>query len=75
VGSVVGLSVQASAASALVTLASSVRGSDASALRTRVLVAVPAAAVADSVTKPAAFRSDRQAKKSRAAFRKIGRLT
>jgi hypothetical protein len=39
------------------------------------LVAVSAAAVADSMIKPAAFRSDRQVKKSRAAFRKIGRLT
>ena len=88
-GSAAALSVQASDASALVTLASSIRGSDASALVTlasirgsdasalctRVLVAVSAAAVADSMIKPAAFRSDRQVKKSRAAFRKIGRLT
>ena len=73
-GSAAALSVQASDASALVTLASSIRGSDASALRMRVLVAVSAAAVADSIIKPAAFRSDRQVKKSRAAFRKIGRL-
>jgi hypothetical protein len=64
------ISVQASDASALVT-----RGSDASALRMRVLVAVSAAAVADSMIRPAAFRSDRQVKTSRAAFRKIGRLT
>src|SRR4029077_19855528 len=61
-------------ASALVTLAPCIRGSDASAMRMRVLVAVSAAAVADSIIKPAAFRSDRQVKKSRAAFRKIGRL-
>jgi len=47
------LSVQASDASALVTLASSIRGSDASAFRMRVLVAVSAAAVADSTIKPA----------------------
>ena len=87
-GSAAALSVQASDASALVTLApcirgsdasalvtlASIRGSDASALRMRVLVAVSAAAVADSIIKPAAFRSDRQVKKSRAAFRKIGRL-
>jgi hypothetical protein len=74
-GSATALSVQASDASVLVTLASCVRGSDASALRMRVLVAVSAAAVADSMIKSAAFRSDRQVKKSRAAFRKIGRLT
>ena len=74
-GSAAALSVQASDASALVTLASSIRSSDASALPMRVLVAVPAAAVADSMIKPAAFRSGRQVKKSRAAFRKIGRLT
>ena len=55
-GSAAALSVQASDASALVTLASSIRGSDASALRMRVLVAVSAAAVADSMIKPAAFR-------------------
>jgi hypothetical protein len=73
-GSAAALSVQASDASALVTLAPCIRGSDASALRMRVLVAVSAAAVADSIIKPAAFRSDRQVKKSRAAFRKIGRL-
>ena len=81
-GSAAALSVQASDASALVTLAPFIRGSDASALvtrgsdasalRMRVLVAV--SAVADSMIKPAAFRSDRQVKKSRAAFRKIGRL-
>ena len=53
----------------------SVQTSDASALRMRVLVAVSAAAVAGSMIKPAAFRSDRQVKKSRAAFRKIGLLT
>ena len=69
------MQVQASDASALVTLASSIQGSDASALRMRVLVAVSAAAVADSMIEPAAFRSDRQVKKSRAAFLKIGRLT
>src|ERR1700737_842663 len=74
-GSAAALSVQASDASALVILASSIRGSDASALVILVLVAVSAAAVADSMIKPAAFRSDRQVKKSRAAFRKIGRLT
>ena len=51
-GSAAALSVQASDASALVTLASSIRGSDASALRMRVLVAVSAAAVADSMIKP-----------------------
>jgi len=73
-GSAAALSVQASDASALVTLAPCIRGSDASALRMRVLVAVSAAAVADSIIKPAAFRSDGQVKKSRAAFRKIGRL-
>ena len=73
-GSAAALSVQASDASALVTLAPCLRGSDASALRMRVLVAVSAAAVADSIIKPTAFRSDRQVKKSRAAFRKIGRL-
>jgi hypothetical protein len=67
-------SIRGSDASALVTLAPCIRGSDASALRMRVLVAVSAAAVADSIIKPAAFRSDRQVKKSRAAFRKIGRL-
>jgi hypothetical protein len=66
--------IRGSDASALVTLAPCIRGSDASALRMRVLVAVSAAAVADSIIKPAAFRSDRQVKKSRAAFRKIGRL-
>jgi hypothetical protein len=48
----------------LVTLAPCIRGSDASALRMRVLVAVSAAAVADSIIKPAAFRSDGQVKKS-----------
>jgi hypothetical protein len=53
-GSAAALSVQASDASALVTLASSIRGSDASALRMRVLVAVSAAAVADSMIKSAA---------------------
>ena len=74
-GSAAAFSVQTSDASALVTLASSIRGSDASALRMRVLVAVSAAAVADSMFRPAAFRSDRQVKTSRAAFRKIGRLT
>ena len=73
-GSAAALSVQASDASALVTLAPCIRGSDASALRMRVLVAVSAAAVADSMIKPAAFGADRQVKKSRAAFRKIGRL-
>ena len=73
-GSAAALSVQASDASALFTLASSIRGSDASALRMRVLVAVSAAAVTDSMIKSAAFWSDRQVKKSRAAFRKIGRL-
>lgn len=45
------LSVQASDASALVTLASSIRGSHALALRMRVLVAVSGAAVADSMIK------------------------
>ena len=57
-GSAVALSVQASDASALVTLASSIRGSDASASRMLVLVAVSTAAVADSMIKPSAFRSD-----------------
>ena len=47
-GSAVAFSVQASDTSALVTLASCMRGSDASALPMRVLVAGPAAAVADS---------------------------
>ena len=47
-GSAVAFSVQASDTSALVTLASCIRGSDASALPMRVLVAGPAAAVADS---------------------------
>ena len=55
--SAVAFSVQASGASALVTLASSIRGSDASDLPMRVLVAVSAAAVADSMIKPAAFRA------------------
>jgi hypothetical protein len=41
----------------------------------RVLVAVSAAAAADSMIKPAAFRSDRQVNKSRGTFRKIGRST
>src|SRR6266436_1031047 len=48
--------IRGSDASALVTLAPCIRGSDASALRMRVLVAVSAAAVADSMIKPAAFR-------------------
>jgi hypothetical protein len=73
-GSAAAFSVQTSAALASVTLASSNRGSDASALLMRVLVAVSAAAVADSMIKPAAFRSDREVKNSR-AFCKIGRLT
>ena len=51
-----GFSVQASGASALVTLASSIRGSDASDLPMRVLVAVSAAAVADSMIKSVASR-------------------
>src|SRR6516165_8128148 len=58
-GSAVAFSVQASATPALVTLASCIRGSDALALPIRVLVAGPAAAVADSMIKPAAFRGDR----------------
>ena len=58
-GSAVAFSVQASDASALVTLASCIRGSDALALPMRVLVAGPAAAVADSMIKPATFRGDR----------------
>ena len=58
-GSAVAFSVQASDTWALVTLASCIRGSDASALPMRVLVAGPAAAVADSMIKPAAFRGDR----------------
>ena len=57
-GSAVAFSVQASATPALVTLASCIRGSDALALPMRVLVAGPAVAVADSMIKPAAFRSD-----------------
>src|SRR6516162_6790113 len=48
-GSAVAFSVQASDTSALVTLASCIRGSDASALPMRVLVAGPAAAVADTM--------------------------
>src|SRR5215472_3862858 len=51
-GSAVAFSVQASDTSALVTLASCIRGSDASALPMRVLVADPAAAAADSMIKP-----------------------
>ena len=51
-GSAAAFSVQTSDASALVTLASSIRGSDASALRMRVLVAVSAAVVADSGSWP-----------------------
>ena len=51
-GSAAALSVLASGASALATLAFSIRGSDASALRMRVL-AGSTAAVADSVIKPA----------------------
>ena len=47
-GSAAALSVQASDASALVTVASFIRGSDTSALPMRVLVAVSAAAVADN---------------------------
>jgi hypothetical protein len=47
-GSAVAFSVQASDTSALVTLASSILGSGASALPMRVLVAVSAAAVADA---------------------------
>ncbi len=43
------------------------QGSDASVLRMRVLVAVSAGAVADSMITPAAFRSDRQVKRSRVA--------
>ena len=58
-GSAVAFSVQASATPALVTLASCIRGSDALALPMRVLVAGPAAAVADSMITPAAFRGDR----------------
>ena len=57
-GSAVAFSVQASDTSALVTLAFCIRGSDASALPMRVLVAGPAA-VADSMIKPATFRGDR----------------
>jgi hypothetical protein len=57
-GSAVAFSVQASDTSALVTLASCIRGSDTSALPMRVLVAGPAAAVADSMIKPATFRGD-----------------
>ena len=56
-GSAAAFSAQASDASALVTLASSSRGSDAPALPMRVLVVVSAAAVADSMIKAAAFRS------------------
>ena len=73
-GSAAAFSIQASGASALVTLAFSIRSSDAPALRMRVLLAVSAAAVADSMIKPAAFRSDRQVNKSRGAFRKVGGL-
>jgi hypothetical protein len=58
-GSTVAFSVQASDTSALVTLASCIRGSDGSALPMRVLVAGPAAAVADSMIKSATFRGDR----------------
>ena len=53
-GSAVAFFVPASDTSALVTRASSVRGSDASALLMRVLVAVSAAAVADSMINMAA---------------------
>jgi hypothetical protein len=49
-------SAQASDASALVTLACSIRGSDASALAMRVLVAVSAAAVADRMINGASPR-------------------
>ena len=55
-GSAVAFSVQASATPALVTLASCVRGSDALVLPMRVLVAGPAAAVADSMIKSVASR-------------------
>ena len=53
-GSAAAFSVQTSDATALVTLASSIRGSDASALPMRVLVAVSAAALADSMINMAA---------------------
>jgi hypothetical protein len=43
------------------------QASDASVLRMRVLVAVSAGAVADSMITPAPFRSDRQVKRSRVA--------
>jgi hypothetical protein len=66
-GSAAACSVQASDASTFATLASSIRGSEASALPMRVLVAVSAAAVADSMIKPAAFRGDREVEKSRKA--------
>ena len=58
-GSAVAFSVRAFDTSALVTLASCIRGSDASALPMRVLVAGRAAAVADSMIKPVTFRGDR----------------
>jgi hypothetical protein len=74
-GSAAASSVQASDASILVTLASSIRGSDASALPMRVLVAVSAAAVADSMIKPGAFRGGREIEKSRETFCKIGGLS
>jgi hypothetical protein len=70
-GSAAAFSVQASDTSALVTPASSILGSGASALPTRVLVAGPAAAVADSVIKPADFRGDREVQKSHEALHKI----
>jgi len=56
-GSAVAFSVQASDTSALVTLASCMRGSDASALPMRVLVAGPAAAVADSRSSRLLFKA------------------
>ena len=74
-GSAAAFFVQASDTSALVTLAPSILGSGASSLPMRVLVVGPAAAVADSMIKPADFRGDREVEKSRAAFHKIGRLT
>jgi hypothetical protein len=57
-GSAAAFSVQASDASALITLACSIRGSDASALPMRVLVAVSAAAVADSMINMPVPRGD-----------------
>ena len=62
-GSAVAFSVQASDTSALVTLASCMRGSDASALPMRVLVAVSAAAVADSMINIAGRTGDLRPRK------------